>query len=127
MDKPILSGLKITFIIHFVVGLVFGLVFFISPPLWARLAGIKIEGNELYRLLGVAMLALSASSWLAFRVKTWESVRILVITEIGWTILATIVILYYIIRWHFPPLYWLSAGLMAVFAIAFTYFYFRNK
>ena len=124
MDKPIRPGLKTIFLFHWIIALVFGLVFFIYPALWTNLAGIKIEGNELYRMLGAAMLALSVSSWLAFRAKMWESVRILVITEIVWTILATIVLLYYIIKWGFPPLYWLSAGLMAFFAIVFTWSYF---
>ena len=127
MDRPISSGLKITFLIHFIVALVFGLVFLIYPQLWGSLAGMQILAHELYRMLGAVMLALGVGSWLAYRAKIWESVRIIVLTEISWTAMAAVIILYYLIRHSFPALYWLPALLMAGFAVAFAYFYFKNR
>ncbi len=127
MDKPIVRGLKITFLVHFIVALIFGLVFLIVPQLWTRLAGVPMTSFELYRLIGAAILAFGLSSFLAYIATYWASVRILVLTEIAWSLLATVLLLYYLVRWHFPGLYWLPAILMAGFATAFGFFYDKNK
>ena len=127
MDKSISSGLKSTFLIHCIVALVFGPVFLLFPQVWGSLAGVQITAHELYRMLGAVILALGLSSWLAYQAKQWESVRILVLTEIVWTGLAAAITLYYLFRWFFPPLYWLVAILMAGFAALFTFFYFKNR
>jgi uncharacterized protein YjeT (DUF2065 family) len=126
MDKPMPAGLKTLFLVHFIVALVFGLLFFVFPSVWGSLAGSPVTSHELYRMIGAAMLAFGASSWLAYRAKGWESVRILVVTEIVWTALGALVTLYYLIRWAFPPLYWLTAVVLAAFAMAFAWFYMRK-
>lgn len=126
MDKPMPSGLKTLFLVHFIVALIFGALFLVAPQVWGSLAGIPIQSHELYRMLGAAMLAFGASSWLAYQAKGWESVRIVVVLEIVWTALGALVTLYYLIRWAFPPLYWLNAVLLAAFAVAFAWFYFRR-
>lgn len=127
MDKPISSGLKSTFLIHCLVALVFGLVFLFYPQVWGSLAGVKVLSHDLYRMLGAAILAFGLSSWLASRAKTFESVRIVVLMEILWTALAALIALYYLIRWSYPPLYWLDAILMAAFAALFAFFYFKHR
>jgi hypothetical protein len=120
------SGLKTLFLVHFIVALIFGALFLVAPQVWGSLAGVVITSHELYRLIGVALLAFAAGSWLAYGAKSWESVRILVVVEIVWTALGALTTLYYLIRWAFPPLYWLNAVLLAAFAVAFAWFYFRR-
>jgi uncharacterized protein YjeT (DUF2065 family) len=127
MDKSISSGLKTTFLIHCIVAVVFGLIFLFVPQVWGNLAGVQIKEHNMYRMLGAAILALGLSSWLAFQATKWESVRILVLTEILWTALGAAITLYYLFRWSYPPLYWLIAILMVGFAVLFTVFYFQNK
>ena len=127
MDKPISSGLKITFLLHFIVALIFGVLMLFLPQVWGNLAGVWIVSHELYRLVGAAILAFGLSSLLAYRASQWESVRIVVLTEIFWTAMAAGITLYYLVRWYFPPLYWVTAILMAGFSVAFIYFYLKNK
>ena len=127
MDKSISSGLKITFLIHFIVALIFGLLYLFLPQVLGNLAGVQIVEHNMYRMLGAAILAFGLSSFLAYQAKNWESVRIVVVMEILWTVLATAITLYYLLRWSFSPIYWLVAIMMAVFAALFTIFYFQNK
>ena len=127
MDKPLSSGLKNLFIVHAVAAIIFGLLFLIYPALWVNLAGRIIISNELWRLLGAAVFTFGVSSWLGFKAKSWESVRIVVLMEGVWCTLATVILLYYLIRWQFPTLYWANTVIFAGFALAFVYFYIKNK
>ena len=46
MEKPILSGLNLNFLLHFIVALVFGLFFLLFPQAWGNLAGMPIFSHE---------------------------------------------------------------------------------
>lgn len=127
MDKPYPSGLKTTFLIHAIIALIFGLANLLVPQMWNTLTGTKIVDYNIFRLLGAAILAFGLSSWLAYRAKSWESVSILLQMEILWTILATLIFVYYQVRRGFPPIYWVNAMIMAAFAVAFIYFYWKRK
>ena len=89
----ITQGLKITFLIHFVVGLVFGLIDLLIPELWGDLTNWPVQDPTMYRLVGAAILAFAASSILAYRETDWDKVILIVRTEIVWTALATLVFL----------------------------------
>lgn len=127
MDKQISPGLRITFLVHFILSLVFGVLMIIFPQVWGTLSGKPVFDYEMYRIVGVAILAFGVSSWLGYQAKNWEHIQIVVVTEISWTVMATIILLYYLIRWYFPPLYWLPTILMAGFAAAFAFFFFKKK
>jgi hypothetical protein len=124
MEKKISSGLKTTFLIHIIVGLVFGLALLLYPQLWVAL-GVPITDPEMSRLVGAAILAFASSSWWAYKETSWEKVKIIVQTEIVWTILATLVLLWGLLFAGLPATEWINAILMAAFAAAFSFFYSR--
>ena len=124
MDIP--SGLKTTFLVHFIVALVFGLLFLLVPQVWATMGGYQITEPTMYRLVGAAILAFGASSWLGYRETAYERVKIVVATEIVWTVLATLVMVYALLFASFPPMGWINALIMAIFAVLFGYFYMRK-
>lgn len=126
MDAKYSQGLKTTFIIHFIVALLFGLGFLFIPATVGSWYGMTVQEPETYRLLGAALLGLAVSSLLAYSAQTWESVRIVVIMEIVWTILGTLVALYAIFFMSYPALWWINAIILAAFAVAFSWFYFRK-
>lgn len=74
-------------------------------------------------MIGAAICGFAASSWWAAHETEWDRVKIVVEMEIVWTVLATLVYLYAILAMSYPPLAWVGAVIMALFAIAFGYFY----
>jgi hypothetical protein len=126
VNTKLSQGLKTTFLIHFIVALLFGLGFLLIPNALGNLYGLSVQEPDIYRLLGGAMLGFAASSWLSYKATNWESVRIVVVMEIVWPILGTLVMLYALLFAGFPALGWLNAIILAAFAIAFGWFYFQK-
>ena len=120
------QGLKTTFLVHFIAALLFGLSFLFMPVLVGSWYGLNVQEPDTYRLLGAAMLGFAVSSWFAYRATDWESVRIVVVMELVWTILGTLVLLYALLFASFPALGWLNAVILGAFAIAFGRFYFQK-
>ena len=126
MEKQILPGLKITFLVHVVVGLFFGLIYLLVPAWWGDLIGWPMPDPDLWRTLGAATLGFTASSWFAYRATGWERVKIVVQAEIVWTILATLVLVLGLLFAGLPAIGWLNAVIMGGFAAAFSFFYSRQ-
>jgi Ca2+/Na+ antiporter len=78
-----------------------------------------------WRLIGAALIGFAAGSWLAFRARVWERVRIAVYMDMVWSALGALVILWGILFEGLPPLEWLNVILLAAFAAAFIIFYVR--
>jgi hypothetical protein len=123
MEKKIASGLKTTFLVHLIVGAIFGLVYLLIPDWFGNLVGWPVKDPFVYRLLGAALLGITSTSWFAYKATAWESVKIVVQMEIIWTILGTLVTLGGIFMVGLPVMAWLNAIILAAFAVAFTYFY----
>ena len=126
MKTQLSQGLKTTFLIHFIVALLFGLGFLLIPVAVGNVYGLDVQEPDIYRLLGAAMLGFAVSSWLAYKETNWESVRIVVVMELVWTVLGTLVMLYALLIAGFPVLGWLNAVILAAFAITFGRFYFQK-
>jgi hypothetical protein len=122
MNK-ISSGLKMLFLVHFVVGLVFGLPLLLIPGIYMAWFGMFVPDVEPYRMVGAAILAFAASSWFCYQAAEWDKVKIVVQAEIVWTVLATLALLYGLLFARQPAAEWINAILMAGFAVAFIYFY----
>jgi hypothetical protein len=127
MEKKISNGLKYTFIFHFIVAIVFGLTYLLIPYQWATIVQWPLRETFPYRLLGAALLGFGVSSWLAFKNQLWESVKIVVIMEIVWCGLGTVVMLWGMVIKGLPAIGWLNTVLMAFFTVTFGYFLIREK
>jgi hypothetical protein len=122
MEKQISAGLKTTFLIHIVVGTIFGLIYLLIPDVWGNLVGWPVQDQTANRLLGAAILGYTASSWWAYRETLWERVKIVVQMEIVWMVLATLVLLLGMFTLGLPTIGWLNVVLMGGFAVAFIVF-----
>ena len=122
MDKPISNGLKYTFLVHVVVGLFFGLTYLLYPSLWSSMMGITVEYDLTDRAIGAAVLGWAATSWFCYRAGVVGKVKIVVLGEIVWTALASLVMLYGLLFQGYPSLGWINAIIMAAFAVAFIVF-----
>ena len=127
MEKKISNGLKYTFIFHFIVAIVFGLTYLLIPYQWATIVQWPLRETFPYRLLGAALLGFGVSSWLAFKNQLWESVKIVVVMEIVWCGLGTVVMLWGMVIKGLPAIGWLNTVMMAFFTVTFGYFLIREK
>jgi hypothetical protein len=123
MEKEIKPGLKYTFLAHFIVGLIFGLVYLLIPQTYETMFKWPVADPLAYRLLGAALLGFATSSILAYRETAWEKVIIVVRMEIVWLALAVLVMLYAMLVAGMPAVGWLNTGLLAAFLVAFSVFY----
>jgi hypothetical protein len=120
------SGLRLLFLVHFVVGLVFGLIYLFLPGTFLGWLGVPVRDALPYRMLGAAVLAFTASSWYCYKNPEWERVKIVVLAEIVWTVLNVLVNLYGLIFAAAPTANWINVVIMAGFAAAFIYFYYKK-
>jgi hypothetical protein len=120
------SGLRLLFLVHFVVGLVFGLAYLFIPGMFLGLLGVTIPDELPYRIAGAAVLAFAASSWYCYQNPEWERVKFIVLAEIVWTVLNVLVNLFHLIFAGAPAANWISVVIMAGFAAAFIYFYYKK-
>ena len=126
-DGRISSGLRMTFLVHFVISGLVGLQHLFIPRAWTDLAGMEITETVTWRLIGAALLAFALSSWLAFKQNQWKQIRIVVAMEVVWSALGAAVILWGLLEKGLPALEWVNFVLLTAFFIAFAAFFFRMQ
>lgn len=100
MDKPISQGLKIIFLIHAIISVIFGVGLWLAPGRFLILVGWVLPEVELWvfetiveapgtllvdpfitRILGAALLALAYTSFKGWRANQWGEVALVVQME----------------------------------------------
>lgn len=83
MAEEMLKFTKITFIIHFVIGLLFTILFWI-PGITAPMFGIAVnlDTSAMSLMIGALFAGLTVSSLFGFLAKEWKEVKIVTIAEI---------------------------------------------
>jgi hypothetical protein len=127
MEKQSSKGLKNLFLFHFIVAIVFGLTYLLIPETFASIVQWPLRETFPYRLLGAALMGFGVSSWLAFKNQLWESVKIVVVMEIVWCGLGTLVMLWGMFTQGLPAIGWLNTVLMAFFTVTFGYYLMSEK
>lgn len=117
------QGLKITFLIHAVVALVFGIAMYLIPGTWATLVNWVPFDSAMTRIYGAALLALTVSSWFGYRATRWEEVRIVIQMQIAFAVLSALGGLYEALFGGAPSFVWVAIAIFVVFAVAWIYFY----
>lgn len=126
-DQRIPSGLKTIFLIHFIITGILGVQHVLVPRWWTDLAGMEISITVTWRVIGAAVIGFAVSSWLAYKAEFWEQVRIIVIMEIVWSVIAAMVITWGILNEGAPPLEWLNVTLLICFSFLFTFYFLKMK
>ncbi len=144
MATEISKGLKWTFFIHFVVTLLFGVVFTMLVTMldqvfdlvnYLKIIGWPYFDPVISNLLGFAFFALALSSFIAWKETKWEKVKIIVLMEIAWFMGGT-----YVMFWslysgmmaipgvpELPPMGWIYLIMFSTFLIAFIVFYIQHE
>jgi hypothetical protein len=118
---------RILFLIHLIVGLVFGLGYIVLPDLTINLLGLTGFNPWLLRIVGAAILGYSASSWYGMQQTSYERIRGIVIAEIVWTTLGALVSLLGVLFAGQPASVWLNVIALGAFAVAFIWLAAREQ
>jgi hypothetical protein len=87
MAEEILKFTKLTFIIHFLIGLTFTILFWIPDitiPLYVGISGLTLETHAMSLTIGCLFAGFTVSSLLGILAKEWKQVKIVVVSEIIW-------------------------------------------
>lgn len=126
----ITKGLKALFIVHGVSAIFVGFVYLVLPFKWAELSKYGAIDQVFVRYFGAINLALSFKDWACLYAKAWSEVRIIVMMEVVWTLLATLTGLYlalFAVLTAPASLIWLNVVIFAAFFVAWTYFYIKYR
>lgn len=129
MKEEVSKLLKLTFLIHFFVAVIFGLVFtFLVEAYFGFIAWPYPDDPVTGRILGAVFLGLAAASLLSWRETKWESVKIVVQMEIVWLILGIVVQIFAFFAYPgLPFMVWVQIGILIFFLVAFAWFYYDQE
>ncbi len=117
------KGSRITFLVHAIVALIFGIALYLKPGIWVASVNWVPFDPTMTRSFAAALLALAASSWLGYRATRWEQVRIVVQMEIVVTVLGALASLYGVWMGGAPAFTWVAIVIWLAFAAAWINLY----
>jgi len=126
MGKEISTGLRYILLVHFILGIIIGIVFLFFPEQYCLLFGIVISDHGMYRLIGAASLALGFSSYLAYKKNDWDIVKLFVQMELVWLVGANVGMIWWLTT-NGPIMAWVIEIMFIIFLGAFLLFYFQEK
>lgn len=128
MKEEISKLLKLTFLIHFFVAIIFGLVFTFLVEFYVNLVDWPYLDPVTGRVLGAVFIGLAAASLLSWRETKWESVKIVVQMEIVWCAIGIAVQMYAAFTTiGLPFMIWIQIGILIFFLVAFMWFYWDQE
>lgn len=127
MNKSIRQGVKLTFLIHFAISLIFGLLLLIIPGRFLLLVRWQPIDPLISRLLGAVLLAMALGDWFCYQATEWEAVAILIQVHIAFTILGAIGLLRHLLFVPTPAFAWVILVLCVAFAVVWVYFFLTSR
>lgn len=117
--------LKYIFLIHFIVCLIFGIVFFLSPEYVTTMTEWPFLDPVAGRILGAMFLGWGFTSLFGYRATDWSEVKIVVIGDIIWGLFATVAFVWMMAVHTTLPIMavGLYLSLTVIFSILFLYAY----
>ena len=112
--------LKTLFLVHAVVGVIFGLPMLIAPGRFLTALGWAPIDPIVSRLLGAALLAVAWSSYRGSQADDRARVGILVEMEAAYCVLGCVGMLRHLLFGYFPVLPWFVCAILALFAAAWV-------
>jgi hypothetical protein len=126
MSGEIPSFAKYIFLFGFIVSLIFGVWYFLSPESWSTITGWPTE-NASGRIVGALLIVLALGSILAYRASSWKEVELFVIILIAWNLLGTIGMVWNMLVLTLPIAGWFMTGLLVLFLVLNLYVYYQCK
>jgi hypothetical protein len=120
-------GLKNLFLIHALVGLLFGAPLLIKPGGFLQLFNWAPIDSLVSRILGAALLGLAWSSYRGWRATDKAQVAILIEMEAVYCALGCVGIVRHLLVRTYPIIVWVVLAVLAIFAVAWIAFWVRER
>jgi hypothetical protein len=108
--------LKLTFLLHAIVGVLFGLPLLLAPGQFLGAFGWAPVDPLISRMFGAALIGLAWGSVRAWGQASHEKVLVLIEVEAVFSLLALAGLLRHLVFARWPMMVWVVAGLFAIFA-----------
>lgn len=115
------KGMRVLLLVYSIFFGVYGLLHIVSP----ELVGAKDPAIE--RVLGAAALAFAIGALLAYLERSWEKIRIVVLTQAVWMGLYTLTMVWGLVTGEIIAMAWGPALIGAVFAVLLIVLYIREN
>ena len=121
------KALKVTFGIHLIVALLFGLPLLVVPGRFLGIFGWAPIDPLLSRLFGAALLALAWSSFVGYRATDSKLVKSLIQMELVFTTLSSLGLFRHLAVAWYPWYVWLLFIIFFAFACAWLYLFWVHR
>jgi len=118
--------LKISFLIDGLVAVIYGLVMLLIPQMHADFFVFPYE-EFADRYIGALFLGFGVGNLFAYRASSWENVEFVVLMNITFLLIGTLIILYSIAVAVLPVMAYMQVGLSLFLLFLFLYSYYEAK
>jgi len=126
MVNEISKGLKILFILEFIVGYIYGITYLFFTEWYIEFVAWPFDDPIVGRMLGVSLMTYGTTSLIAYLRKNWDTAKLAVELQIFWHILALLVVIGGGIILDLMEDIWIFIAILSPFLVAFLYFYFKE-
>ncbi len=126
MVNEISKGLKILFILEFIVGYIYGITYLFFTEWYIEFVAWPFDDPIVGRMLGVSLMTYGTTSLIAYLRKNWDTAKLAVELQIIWHILALFVVIGGAIILDLMEDIWIFIVILSPFLVAFLYFYFKE-
>jgi hypothetical protein len=123
-EKKVPKSLRVWFLIHFVVDIIFAIPLMFFPAWLLNLLTLPVDETVTARLVGAALIGIGGASFFAHK-KGWETYDILLTLKILWSVSAIVALLIsFFVTMN--PVIWLLIIIFGVFSGIWMYYKFRD-
>jgi hypothetical protein len=126
MADEISKGLKILFILEFIVATIYGVTYLFLTEWYIAFVAWPYTDPIVGRMLGVSLMTFGITSLIAFIRKNLETAKLAVELQIFWHVLALFVVIGGGIILNLMADIWIFIVILSPFLVAFLYFYFKE-
>ncbi len=126
MVDEISKGLRILFILEFIVANIYGITYLFFTEWYIEFVAWPFNDPIVGRMLGVSLMTYGLTSLIAYLRKNWDSAKLAVELQIFWHILALFVVIGGGIVLDLVGDTFIFIVILSPFLVAFLYFYFKE-
>lgn len=126
MTNELSKGLRILFILEFIVANIYGITYFFFTEWYIAFVAWPFDDPIVGRMLGVSLMTYGITSLIAYLRNNYDTAKLAVELQIFWHILALFVVIGGGVILDLMVDIWIFIVILSPFLVAFLYFYFKE-